>query len=89
MKNKLYLDKRTGEIVKQFNILDIKYMLELEETELETCPNCDKQFVKRFGALSRKNNKTYICSNCGTMEGLASIRVSELAKKMGIPFKQF
>lgn len=29
--NKKFLDRRTGEIVEQFNILDIKYMQELDD----------------------------------------------------------
>ena len=33
------------------------------------CPNCGK-VIKGYPALSRKDNKTEICSNCGTLEAL-------------------
>ena len=41
-----------------------------------TCPRCfggipnDLQRGQYIGALSRTDNKTYICSDCGTAEGL-------------------
>lgn len=33
------------------------------------CPNCNKIVVGHY-ALSRKDNKTKICSNCGILEAL-------------------
>jgi len=33
------------------------------------CPNCNKSFTG-YPALSRKDNKTEICSKCGTIEAL-------------------
>ena len=33
------------------------------------CPKCGKEF-KEPPALSRIDNKTYICSSCGTQEAL-------------------
>lgn len=33
------------------------------------CPNCHKEYSEP-PALSRRDNKTYICSNCGTKEAL-------------------
>lgn len=36
---------------------------------LHTCPICGKHFSGR-GALSRKDNKTTICSMCGQEEAL-------------------
>lgn len=36
-----------------------------------TCPRCKKnKFEKYRGALSRKDNKTYICNSCGMKEAL-------------------
>jgi ribosomal protein L37AE/L43A len=33
------------------------------------CPLCDKT-ITGFPALSRKDNSTYICSDCGTVEAM-------------------
>lgn len=33
------------------------------------CPKCKKE-IKGYPALSRKDNKTEICSDCGTKEAL-------------------
>ena len=41
-----------------------------EEEEIKKCPVCNKEY-KGIGALSRKDNKTEICSECGTNEALA------------------
>lgn len=36
------------------------------------CPRCGKSFEKLL-ALSRTDNKTMICDECGTMEALESV----------------
>ena len=33
------------------------------------CPRCDKE-MKEYPALSRRDNKTDICSDCGQVEAL-------------------
>jgi ribosomal protein L37AE/L43A len=33
------------------------------------CPRCKRDY-EEYPALSRVDNKTYICSKCGTEEGL-------------------
>ena len=33
------------------------------------CPRCEKTY-KGYPALSRRDNKTDICSNCGSVEAL-------------------
>lgn len=45
--------------------------------EFEICPRCKDSFIPNNdmpgaypGALSRVDNKTYICSECGVMEAL-------------------
>ena len=43
-------------------------------TDEVTCPLCGQVVHKQFYALSRVDNKTHICSDCGTWEGLASLR---------------
>lgn len=36
----------------------------------EVCTVCQCRFIREIGALSRKDNETYICSDCGINEGL-------------------
>ena len=43
-------------------------MLEFRLAEGVNCPKCGVKFVKKYGSLSRRDNKVYICSVCGTME---------------------
>ncbi len=45
------------------------------KTELKArCPRCGQHY-RGFPALSRVDNKTHICSDCGTREALESINV--------------
>ena len=39
---------------------------------MRICPKCGKEF-ERLPALSRIDNKTMICDECGTMEALESL----------------
>jgi len=39
------------------------------ETENKVCPIC-RQHYNGYPALSRRDNKTYICPNCGQREAL-------------------
>ena len=43
---------------------------------IKTCPRCGKVY-HGAPALSREDNETYICPDCGTREALASIGVHE------------
>lgn len=43
---------------------------------LRICPLCGKPY-SGAPALSRTDNKTYICSDCGIKQALASIGISE------------
>ena len=40
------------------------------------CPQCGKP-IEGFPALSRRDNKTHICSDCGTREAIADFVVSK------------
>lgn len=40
------------------------------------CPLCGRHYTEH-PALSRTDNKTYICPECGTRQALASIGVDE------------
>lgn len=39
---------------------------------MKICPKCGRKF-ERLLALSREDNKTMICDECGTMEALESL----------------
>lgn len=59
-----------------------------------TCPRCglvpratDGFFHRGFGALSRIDNKTYICADCGTDEALENFLRNELTPKSQWPIK--
>lgn len=44
--------------------------------EIRTCPKCGQRYTEP-PALSRSDNETLICPDCGTREALDSIGVSE------------
>ena len=46
------------------------------EIQLRKCPKCGMLFSER-GAVSRLDNVTIICPDCGTREALDSIGVDE------------
>lgn len=46
------------------------------EIQLRKCPKCGMLFSER-GAVSRADNVTIICPDCGTREALESIGVDE------------
>lgn len=50
----------------------------MKKTEIKerTCPVCGRTY-KRPPALSRADNSTLICSDCGTREALSYLGVSE------------
>lgn len=53
-----------------------------------TCPLCGKEYTAH-PALSRKDNKTLICPDCGTREALQSIGIDieEQERVLGIIHK--
>lgn len=50
--------------------------MKTEERRTAICPRCGKVYRGR-PALSRIDNKTYICPDCGTREALESIGIDE------------
>lgn len=50
--------------------------MEYQTVSADTCPRCGRIFRGR-PALSREDNKTSICPDCGTREALAFIGVDE------------
>ena len=51
-------------------------MKENNITKINICPCCGKSYRGR-SALSRRDNKMSICSDCGTREALESIGISQ------------
>lgn len=45
-----------------------------EEYEEKICPNCGQAYTAR-PALSRKDNKTLICPDCGIREALSGLGI--------------
>lgn len=43
------------------------------------CPICGKEY-EDYPAISRKDNKTEICPDCGTLEALEAIGATQEAK---------
>ena len=50
-------------------------MKETNITRIKICPRCGKSYHEPH-ALSREDNKTLICPDCGTREALESIDVA-------------
>lgn len=48
--------------------------MEERTREARICPRCGKEY-RGYPALSRKDNKTLICPDCGVRESLESIGV--------------
>ena len=44
------------------------------------CPRCGKEYKER-PALSREDNKTYICPECGTKEALEYMGIDDEEKE--------
>lgn len=49
--------------------------MKTEDKQARTCPICGKAYTE-WPALSRLDNKTLICPDCGTRQALSSIGVS-------------
>jgi len=61
----------------------IKCMKKMTGNKTWTCPKCGK-VTADFPAISRKDNRTKICSACGTAEALSGFVTSlDVAKETG------
>ena len=49
--------------------------------KVSTCPRCGKEYTAR-PAISRKDNKTDICPDCGTLEALEDAGITGEEKQM-------
>lgn len=53
---------------------------------MKECPRCKEQTLDEtevLNALSRRDNRTYICSDCGTAEAMFDLAVSEYIEMAG------
>lgn len=55
-------------------------VLSFRLAEGETCPKCGVKFILELGALSRRDNKTKICSPCGLREAIEDMKASKKEK---------
>lgn len=64
----VFLNKlRLGQTVEDmYNVYRVR-------TSLEKCPYCGSSIFEGTFAISRRDNKTQICSNCGTREAIEDI----------------
>lgn len=61
--------------IQEIEPIELKLKItENSDKELK-CPICNKSLGK-YPAISREDNKTKICSNCGTLEALAAFKES-------------
>jgi hypothetical protein len=44
------------------------------------CPRCEKMKLDVFPALSRRDNRTEICSDCGTEEAICDLLRSHVSR---------
>lgn len=51
-----------------------------EPEEMRTCPKCGKEY-QEHPAISRTDNKTEICPDCGTLEALEAAGISKEAQE--------
>ena len=50
---------------------------------MQECPKCNKKYANGRGALSRRDNKTEICSDCGCQEAIEDAKKIFSIKKEG------
>lgn len=53
---------------------------ETNVTQIKICPRCGKSYYEP-AAISRKDNQTLICPDCGTREALESIDVNRVEQE--------
>jgi predicted RNA-binding Zn-ribbon protein involved in translation (DUF1610 family) len=71
----LYTRKNAMNILKSGKIVDTPCLLFKlgKDADTKKCPKCGSYYIG-IGALSRRDNKTDICSDCGEQEGLEDMK---------------
>ena len=65
----------TFEPIKTVEPIEVKIKITENSDKSKVCPICNKK-IGKYPAISRKDNKTEICSNCGTLEAIAAFEES-------------
>lgn len=52
---------------------------------MNLCPRCEHFEIREVGALSRTDNKTYICSSCGLDEAINAFVGKDLPHRLYWP----
>lgn len=63
------------EPIKKGEPIKLEILVSENSGKTNICPICNKE-IGQYPAISRKDNKTEICSNCGTLEALAAFKES-------------
>lgn len=66
--------------IKEVEPIELKIKITENSDKRTKCPICGKPLGK-YPAISREDNKTKICSNCGTLEALAAFKESLKGEK--------
>lgn len=66
--------------IKEVEPIELKIKITENSDKGTKCPICGKPLGK-YPAISREDNKTKICSNCGTLEALAAFKESLKGEK--------
>ena len=61
--------------IKEVEPIELKIKITENSNKKKQCPICGNPLGK-YPAISREDNKTEICSNCGTLEALAAFKES-------------
>lgn len=69
IENALYKNHQVTGII--YDILLSELIVEYEDLDYNTCPKCLGE-IGEHPAISREDNKTRICSECGTKEALSA-----------------
>lgn len=64
------------EPIKKAEPIKLEVLITENSDETKLCPICNKE-IGKYPAISRKDNKTEICSNCGMLEALAIFSESQ------------
>lgn len=68
------------EPIKEVEPIELKIKITENSDKKTKCPICGNPLGK-YPAISREDNKTKICSNCGTLEALAAFKESLKGEK--------
>lgn len=62
------------DLLKEGVVIRLPGLFIREKNDNPKCPRCGNSYEDGLGALSRRDNETEICSNCGTMEAFEDMK---------------